>query len=149
VRAPVIAVVLLLALSGGGCGATGAAERGGPEAAARAVHGPLVHVVLIRLSDPTRAPELVREARAGLARIPSVVGLQVGGPVDIGREGVDLDFDVGIVVGFDDEAGYLAYLEHPDHVALVQAWKPRWSAIRIVDIGAAGAAPAAVTPGTR
>ncbi|MHC5209355.1 MAG: Dabb family protein [Planctomycetota bacterium] len=102
--------------------------------ALRTAHGPLLHLVLIRLSDPARAPELSRETQERLSRIPSVIGLQVGRPEDIGRAGVDLDFDVGIVVSFRDVQRYRDYLEHPEHVALLQAWKPRWSAIRIFDL---------------
>jgi hypothetical protein len=113
---------------------------------ARPAHGPLLHVVLIRLAEPGGTAGLLREADERLRRIPSVVGLQVGTPVDIGRAGVDLDFDVGIVVSFDGPERYREYLAHPEHVALVEAWKPLWSAIRIVDLAAGGTAVHAPAP---
>jgi hypothetical protein len=134
---------LLLAVAGGGCGALRERHVEHQHEATRQEHGPLLHVVLIRLAEPAGAHALATESADRLARIPSVVGLQVGGPTDIGRAGVDLDFDVGIVVSFAGQQGYRDYLEHPEHVALVAAWKPRWSSIRVFDISADGVPPAA------
>ena len=54
----------------------------------------------------------------------------------MGRGNIDSDYDVGFYVGFDRREDYQGYLDHPDHVAVVQKWRPRWEWIRIYDVGA-------------
>jgi hypothetical protein len=93
------------------------------------------HVVLIELKDPSEADALVKECEAMLAKVPSVVRYGVGRPFDAGRPEVSADYDVGLVIGFEDAEGYRAYDAHPDHVALRSAWVPRIAAIRIHDVG--------------
>jgi len=102
-------------------------------AACAAAPVPLQHVVLIKLQDPAGTPELLAECREKLPGIPGVSSCVVGQPVDLGRTAVDGDYDVGLVITFATPGDYQAYLEHPAHVALVAAWKPRWSWIRIHD----------------
>lgn len=124
---PGSALVLMCGMLAGGC----AADRAGP------VRAPAInHVVLITLADETQAPALVAESRARLARIPGVRTLHVGTPLDIGRPGVDGAYSVAVAVGFDSVEAYRAYLDHPEHLALLEAWKPRCRGIRVIDAAA-------------
>jgi len=96
----------------------------------------LQHVVLFRLHDPADAAGLLADCRERLARIPGVARCVAGTPLDLGRAGVDGDYDVGLLVEFRSAGDYRAYLAHPEHEALVAAWKPRWEWLRIHDFGA-------------
>ncbi|MCH2162019.1 MAG: Dabb family protein [Phycisphaerales bacterium] len=93
------------------------------------------HVVLIRLINPEDTGELLRDNERLLGAIPSVRTFWSGTPLDIGRGApVDGDYTVGLCVGFDDVEGYNAYLVAPEHVELVEKWKPRWNGVRIFDV---------------
>lgn len=94
------------------------------------------HFVFFKLDDPARADDLIRDCRERIVTIPSVASHYVGRHHDIGRPGVDSGYDVGLYVGFDNEADYLAYLDHPDHLELVGNWRDQWEWIRIYDVGA-------------
>ncbi len=89
--------------------------------------------MLIKLQDPADAGALLAECRARLPAIPGVASCVAGAPLDVGRTGIDGDYDVGLVIAFATAEDYRTYLEHPAHVALVAAWKPRWTWIRIHD----------------
>ena len=107
----------------GGCAGPGGAMR-----------APLQHVVLIKLRDSRQAEALLADTRRRLSAVPAVSELWAGRPFDVGRGGVDLDWDVGVIVSFADRAAYEAYLSHPEHIALVEAWQPRWEWIRVADL---------------
>jgi len=92
------------------------------------------HIVLIELADPRLAGELIEDSHASLATIPSVTSFAAGRHIDTGRDTVLADYDVGLYVGFDSEADYAAYVEHPKHVRLVERWKPRIDAMRVYDV---------------
>jgi hypothetical protein len=96
--------------------------------------GAINHVVLVELRNPADAGEFEADCSRLLAPIPSVRTYACGGHHDIGRSTINSDYTVGILVSFEDEAGYRAYLEAPGHVELVDTWKPRWSTITIYDI---------------
>ena len=104
---------------------------------ARPPHDPgaINHVVLITLSDPSEADALEADCARLLKPIPAVRTYACGGHHDIGRSNISGDYSVGLLVSFEDEAGYREYLEDPRHVELVETWKPRWSGITIHDIG--------------
>jgi hypothetical protein len=113
---------------------TGApAPAGARTVAAARMPGPLQHVVLVELTDKSEIAAMKAESDRLLPQIPSVRGYACGTPVDIGRGNVAKDYDLGIVVQFDDVAGYRDYLEHPIHVELVQRWRPKWRRSYIVD----------------
>ena len=92
------------------------------------------HVVLFKLQDPADAAELIDDCDTKLATIPGVASYFCGTHYDMGRANIDSDYDVGFYVGFDSRADYQAYVDHPDHVAVVQKWRPRWEWIRIYDV---------------
>lgn len=92
------------------------------------------HVVFVDLADPADADALLADARAMLAPIPSVTAYSAGKHLDTGRPTVLGDYDVGMILGFDDAAGLNAYVIHPDHVAFVERWRPRLTGLRVYDI---------------
>ena len=92
------------------------------------------HVVFFKLEDSGDAPELVADCDRDLATIAGVSSYYCGKHGDFGRKNVESDYDVGFYVGFESEEAYRAYLTNPDHVAVVQKWKPRWEWIRIYDV---------------
>jgi len=92
------------------------------------------HVVLLSLQDPADASELIESSRAVLGPIPGITSLGVGTHLETGRAALIDDYDVALYIGFETEADYAAYLAHPDHVAYVDAWRPRLTSIRIIDI---------------
>jgi len=90
-------------------------------------------VVLIKLHDVADTGALLADTRRHLSAVPDVVELYVGQPCAVGRTGVDLDWDVAVIVGFADRGAYEAYLAHPEHIRLISAWKPRFEWIRVHD----------------
>lgn len=92
------------------------------------------HVVFVELGDPSHAPLVIADADAMLRGIPGVVSYSAGPHIDVGRPSVLDDYDVGLVIGFDSVDDYAVYVDHPDHVAFVDKWKPSISALRVYDI---------------
>lgn len=98
--------------------------------------GLINHVVLITLEDPSEAEALRTDCDTMLSTIPSVTVYACGPHVETGRsKAVNADYTLGLLVCFRDMAGYSAYLEHPGHVALLEKWKARFSALTIYDVG--------------
>lgn len=92
------------------------------------------HVVFIKLADPGDRNQLIADSDRLLIEIPGVVSYYAGEHVDIGRPNVVSDYDVGLYVGFASVPDYEAYLAHPNHVQLVEDWKPRMQWLRVYDI---------------
>lgn len=92
------------------------------------------HVVFFKLEAAQDVDELIRDCDQNLSSIPGVTSYFCGQHGDFGRPTVDSDYDVGFYVGFDRDEAYRAYLEHPNHVRIVDKWKPRWKWIRIYDV---------------
>ncbi len=92
------------------------------------------HVVLFGLQDPADTGELIEDCDTKLSTIDGSVSYWCGVAGDFGRSHVDRDYDVCLCVGFESEAAYQYYLDHPDHVELVQKWRSRWRWIRIHDV---------------
>lgn len=113
----------------GGCACDACDASGSPPRPAL-----ISHPVFFRLSDPNDAPELIADCDRWIAPIPTVVVYACGEPFDSGRETVDSDYDVALIVGFDSPEGYAAYVEHPDHVRLVEKWGPRVRSLLVRDV---------------
>lgn len=92
------------------------------------------HVVFISLNDPADAPALIADCDARLATVPFASSYYAGQHVDTGRDTVINDYDVGIFIGFDSLEDYAAYVEHPQHVALVSDWRPKIKALIVRDV---------------
>ena len=93
------------------------------------------HLVLIKLKDTNDRTALEKDCNAKLSSIPGVVEFSLARPIDIGRKNVDGDYDVAVSVEFASTDAYKAYLVHPDHLALVGAWKEKSNSMRIFDYG--------------
>ena len=93
------------------------------------------HLVLIKLKDTNDRTALEKDCNAKLSSIPGVVEFSLARPIDIGRKNVDGDYDVAVSVEFASTDAYKAYLVHPDHLALVNAWKEKSQTMRIYDYG--------------
>ena len=93
------------------------------------------HLVLIKLKDTNDRTALEKDCNAKLPSIPGVVEFSLARPIDIGRKNVDGDYDVAVSVEFASTDAYKAYLVHPDHLALVGAWKEKSKSMRIFDYG--------------
>ena len=80
---------------------------------------PFVHVVLFKTKSPDRqaaSAELVRDVREMLAPLPAVKGLWIGSPAPTNtRPIVDANYDVGILLLFEDQEALQEYLDHPTH----------------------------------
>ena len=132
---PSLALVLLLAAACGESSKPAPAANGvAPTGAAPSRPVTIQHVVLIKLKDPARAAELIRDTRAMAAEIPQVVSAHAGGPLDLGRPNVDKGYDVAFVASFEDQAGYLAYLVHPAHEEVGRKWKEQMEWMRVHDV---------------
>ena len=80
---------------------------------------PFVHVVLFKTKSgtPEATATIVRDVNEMLARLPTVKGLWVGSPAPTNtRPIVDTNYDVGLLVLFEDQKGLQEYLDHPTHV---------------------------------
>ena len=100
-------------------------------------HGPgqINHVVLFELERPEDAAELQRDCESMLKPLPQVSYYACGAHVEVGRPTVNGDYTLGLIVSFDDRRSYDEYLVAPEHVGLVEKWKPRFTKLTIYDIG--------------
>jgi len=83
----------------------------------------LHHIVLIWLKlpgNPTHRSHLI-EVSESFAAIPGVKSVAVGEPLLSNREIVDDSFDVAIELTFEDKHALQSYLDHPDHLRVVEA----------------------------
>ena len=92
------------------------------------------HVVFFKLIEVEDVELLQVECDRDIASIPGVVSYWCGRHGDFGRSTVDGEYDLGLYVGFNSASDYAAYVDHPNHVALVKKWKPRFEWIRVHDI---------------
>jgi Stress responsive A/B Barrel Domain len=84
---------------------------------------PFVHTVIFHLKPDAPAGEaeaLITDAHELLAKIPSVRELRVGRPADKFSEGARKDYQVGLLVLFDDYQGLQTYAKHPLHLKYVE-----------------------------
>ncbi|MGQ9651474.1 MAG: Dabb family protein [Phycisphaerae bacterium] len=96
-----------------------------------------VHCVFFTLKPGTPQSEIdaqVVDGRELLARIPTVRRLETGRRDEtMNREVSVTDFDLGLVVLFDNKAGHDVYADHPLHLEYIKRHKPHWERIRVLD----------------
>jgi hypothetical protein len=84
---------------------------------------PYVHVVVFHLKKdaPKDAVDgLIADAHSMLRKIPSVRDLRIGWPPETATpQFAQKDYQVGLVVLFDDAEGLKTYLDHPLHLQYV------------------------------
>jgi uncharacterized membrane protein len=108
---------------------TGAAEpKAGPN---------FVHTVIFYLKKDAPAGEIdavITDAHKMLAKIPSVRELKCGRPAEKTTPGFGVkDYQVGLLVLFDNDAGLKAYDEHPLHKEYVQKHLPHIEKVVVYD----------------
>ena len=113
-------VIAVAAIAGLGLAAIAGCASGEPLARS----APFVHVVLFKVRAADReaaSAELVRDVREMLAPLPTVKGIWIGSPAPTNtRPIVDANYDVGILLLFEDLKGLQEYLDHPTHVAFAK-----------------------------
>lgn len=92
------------------------------------------HFVVFKLNDPAQANELIRDCDELLGTIPGVVSYFAGRHHDVGRDHIYSDYDVGFFVGFNSDEDYEVYVDHPNHIAVVEKWRPRMESMRVYDV---------------
>jgi len=122
IRKTVLAAVLL-GLSGAGL-PDPAGPAVNPENPAVGKAAPFVHCVIFHLKKEAPAGEadlLIADAHELLRPIPSVRDLRVGRPaVKDKPDKARTDYQVGLLVLFDDAEGLNTYLNHPRHLQYVE-----------------------------
>jgi hypothetical protein len=112
----------------------GAGEQGGGKKAKKANY---VHTVIFYLKkDAPRgeAGALIKDAHQILTKIPTVRRLSAGRPAEKATPEVAItDFQVGLLVHFDDYQGLQTYLDHPLHTEYVQKHKKYLEKILVYD----------------
>ncbi|MCY0930177.1 Dabb family protein [Streptomyces sp. H27-H1] len=76
-----------------------------------------MHVVLMRFTDPARAPEAAERLRGLDGAVPQIRSLSVG--LDV--TGSDVSYDLVLTTRHADAGQLAAYQRHPEHQALA-AW---------------------------
>jgi len=135
--AALAASCLMLSASLIGCDGRPWAQSTSPSGPQSTAIPPIRHVVLIKLNDPADRAACEADARQRIAATKLARSLFIGTPVDIGRTTVDGSYDLALDMSFDSVADYRSYLEHPEHQALVNDWKPKFREMRVYDFGTA------------
>lgn len=92
------------------------------------------HIVFITLDDPADYDAILADSDAMLATIPSVSTFSAGRHIDTGRDTIINDYDLAIYLGFESVEGLAAYVDHEQHIAYVNKWKPRLESLRVYDM---------------
>lgn len=96
-----------------------------------------VHCVFFTCKPETAASAVdaqIADAKNLLAQIPTVRGVQSGRrDTAMQREVSVTDFDIGLVVKYDDKAGYQIYADHKLHMDYIGRHKTMWSRVRVFD----------------
>ncbi|MFG0245125.1 MAG: Dabb family protein [Phycisphaerales bacterium JB052] len=92
------------------------------------------HIVFVELQNPDDYPQLLADSDAMLGTIPSVSTFAAGRHIDTGRDTIINDYDLAIYLGFQSVEDLNAYVAHEQHIAYVNKWKPRLTALRIYDL---------------
>ena len=94
------------------------------------------HVVFVTLANPSDAAAMKADSDAVLPKIPGVLNYACGPHIDVGRKNIRQDYTLGILVELSSVEAYRAYQANPEHIALIQKWKPKWSKSEMFDFGA-------------
>ena len=96
---------------------------------------PINHVVFAKLKVPAQREALIIDCNTMLAVIPGAASYYCGTPLDTRRgASVDGNYDVGLYHGFHTVEALNGYVVHPNHVALVEKWKPQLEWLRVHDV---------------
>ncbi len=112
-------------------------DAGGKGGVKKAKKGNFVHTVIFYLKKDAPKDEvesLIVDSHKMLAKIPSVRGLKAGRPAERATPKVaKTDFQVGLLVRFDDADGLQTYIDHPLHTEYVEKHKKYWEKVLVYD----------------
>jgi Stress responsive A/B Barrel Domain len=97
---------------------------------------PFVHTVIFYLKKDAPANEadaIIADTQRLLAKIPSVREIRAGRPADKGSAVVVKDYQVGLLVLFDDAEGMQTYLDHPLHKEFVSGHEKGFEKVVVYD----------------
>jgi Stress responsive A/B Barrel Domain len=98
---------------------------------------PYVHSVVFYLkkdTPPAKVQAMIADCHSILGKIPSVRSLWVGRPADKATPDLAVkDYQLGLMVLFDDYAGLKAYLDHPTHLKFVETYAPTFEKALVYD----------------
>ncbi len=98
---------------------------------------PFVHSVIFYLkkdAPENEADALIADAHQMLAKIPTVRNLHAGLPAEKGTPEVAVkDYQVGLLVLFEDADGLHTYLEHPQHKDYVAKHEKHFEKVLVYD----------------
>jgi hypothetical protein len=101
-----------------------------------------VHCVYFSCKDDTTDAEIdamVADGEKLLGRIPTVRDVACGRRDPDARRDINVqDYDVGLVVTFDDRAGQDVYQDHELHKQFIANHKAHWARVRVYDFQTAG-----------
>ena len=98
--------------------------------------GAVNHIVIAWLKQPgdVEARKRFIETTKGFAKLPGVIGHQVGPVLPSDRKVADSSFDIAVVITFKDKDALAAYLEHPEHKkGLEEVLKPLVEKVVVYD----------------
>jgi hypothetical protein len=98
---------------------------------------PYVHTVIFYLKDGAPKNEvesLIHDSHAMLAKIPTVKALWAGRPAEKSTPQFAVkDFQVGLLVLFDNYDGLKTYMEHPLHLEYIKKHGEHWKRVPVYD----------------
>jgi hypothetical protein len=105
---------------------------------AKANQPPFVHNVVVyakKGTPPAKVDALIADCHNSLAKIPTVRGLWAGKPSGKGQSSdkAMLDYDVGLMVLFDNYDGLKTYLDHPLHLKFLEVHMPDVDKVLVYD----------------
>ena len=121
------ALILLTLLASGAAGVQ----------AADKADAPYVHAVIFYLKKDApkdAAKEIIADAHAILAKIPSVRMVKAGLPAEKSTPKLAVtDYQVGLLIMVDDFNGLKAYLDHPLHLKYVEKHEKHFDKVLVYD----------------
>lgn len=134
------AIWLGVAVLAGSAGLASAADKDTRPAAGKSA--PLVHMVIVYLKKDAPKDEasiIIKEAYEQLAKIPTVRKLEAGVPAKNGSPQFGVkDYQVGLLLLFDNEADLKTYIEHPIHVKYLEKHGKHCEKVLVYDFQAPG-----------
>jgi len=98
---------------------------------------PYVHTVVFYMkkdTPPAKVEAMIADCHSVLAKIPTVRSLWVGRPAAKGSPEVAIkDYNVALVILFDNYDGLKTYIDHPSHVKLVETYSPSFDKVLVYD----------------
>jgi hypothetical protein len=110
---------------------------------------PFVHTVVFYLKKdaPANASDaVISDTQKLLARIPSVREIRAGRPAEKASDRAVKDYQVGLLVLFDDADGLHAYIDHPLHKEFVANHEKNFEKVVVYDFLAQSAGFSAPEP---